>query len=172
MPRVRPAALVLLVFVLVGCGGSDDEGAATAPATTTVEAELPRVAASRNARTYTVEQVRSRLARATELPVVRFGDASTPDVTALRTRPHGTERFGEFQIFVFRPAAARQMTRTFTQGRRPNAQGIHWVPDRLGGWIAVTVHGRNLALGWFPPAGARAVDQRWARLQAAVEEIL
>ena len=163
---MRPLALVVLVLALVGCGGSADDEAAPAP-------DRPPIAASRTVQTYTVDEVRARLSRATSLPVVRFADASTPDVTALRTRPHGTERFGEFQIFVFRPAVARVMTRTFTQGRTADARGIHWVPDRLGGWIAVTVHGRNLALGWFPTAhGAKSVDERWTRLQSAVERIL
>jgi hypothetical protein len=47
------------------------------------------------------------------------------------------------------------------------------VPDQAGGWIAVTLHGRNLALGWFPTSyGSKAVDARWERLQAAVARIL
>ena len=180
MARVRAlVASALAVVALAGCSGADDEEEAAAPAppapTTTRArpAEPARVAAGTRGRTYTVEEVEKRLSAVTKLPVVRFAAASTPDVTSLRTRPHETGRFGEFQLFVFRPAAARRMRRTFTAGGAPDARGIYWVPDQAGGWIAVTVHGRNLVLGWFPPAyGSKAVDERWERLQAAVAKIL
>jgi hypothetical protein len=173
---VRPVALLAIVLVLsaAACSGSDEAAKPTATTgTTRAKSERPPLAAGSRGRTYTVTQVERRFSTVTRLPVVRFADASTPDVTSLRTRPHETDRFGEFQLFVFRPAASRRMTRTFTHGARANAQGIYWVPDQAGGWIAVTLHGRNLALGWFPTQyGAHAVDARWARLQAAVKRIL
>jgi hypothetical protein len=175
MVAVRPLALIVAAAVLLAAACSGSEEGAERAGTTAVaaEPELARVAAGSRGRTYTVEQVRERFSAVTKLPVVRFADASTPDVTSLRTQPHGTERFGEFQLFVFRAAAAKRMTKTFTQGSRPDEQGIYWVLDQLGGWIAVTLHGRNLALGWFPTElGAHQVDARWARLQAAVKKIL
>jgi hypothetical protein len=122
-------------------------------------------------RTYDVAHVRASFRAHTGLPLVRFADASTSDVTALRSRPHRTRRFGEFQIFVFRPAAARRLARVFTRGGRPDARGIYWVPDLAGGWIAVTLFPANLCVGWFPPAGARQVDERWQRLQAVARAL-
>jgi hypothetical protein len=175
VPRIPILVLSLALVAVVGCSGDSDAGDSAPPGTTaptTRKVELPPAAGSRG-RTYTVDQVEQRLSTVTKLPVVLYAEASTPDVTSLRTRPHGTDRFGEFQLFVFRPAAAKRMTRTFTGAGRPDAQGIYWVPDQAGGWIAVTLHGRNLVLGWFPTSyGSKAVDARWARLQAAVAKII
>jgi hypothetical protein len=122
--------------------------------------------------TYSVEQVKKTFRNRNGVALVRFAAASTPEVTSLRTRPHRTARFGEFQLFVFRPSAALKLRRTFTQGVRPDRRRIYWVPDQAGGEIAVTLYGRNLCVGWFPPAGAHFVDARWERLQAAVKKIL
>jgi hypothetical protein len=121
--------------------------------------------------TYDVAHVQASFRARTGLPLVRFAAASTSDVTALRSRPHKTRRFGEFQIFVFRPAVAKRMARVFTHGTRPDGRGIHWVPDRAGGWIAVSLFPSNLCVGWFPPAGARLVDERWRRLQAVARAL-
>jgi hypothetical protein len=170
-----PVLALSAALAVVGCSG-ESAGDSAPPGTTaptTRRLEPPPPAAAGRGRTYTVDQVEQRLGTVTRLPVVRYAEASTPDVTSLRTRPHGTDRFGEFQLFVFRPAAAKRMTRVFTQAVRPDERGIYWVPDQAGGWIAVTLHGRNLALGWFPTSyGSKAVDARWARLQAAVAKIL
>ena len=78
----------------------------------------------------------------------------------------------EEELFVFRPGAALKLRRTFTHGVRPDRRRIYWVPDQAGGEIAVTLYGRNLCVGWFPPAGGHFVDARWERLQAAVRKIL
>ena len=122
-------------------------------------------------RVYDVAHVQASFRARTGLPLVRFAAASTPDVTALRSRPHRTRRFGDFQIFVFRPAAAKRMARVFTHGVRPDRRGIHWVPDQAGGWIAVTLFPANLCVGWFPPGGARGVDERWLRLRAVARAL-
>ena len=122
-------------------------------------------------RTYDVAHVQASFRARTGLPLVRFAAASTPDVTALRSRPHLTRRFGEFQIFVFRPAVARRLARVFTHSARPSAGRVYWVPDRAGGWIAVTLFPANLCVGWFPPGGAHRVDERWRRLQAVARTL-
>ncbi len=65
------------------------------------------------------------------------------------------------------------MTRIFTDGVRADRMGVHWVPDRAGGWIAVTVHARNMLVGWFPSSyGSRRVDPSWRRLQGVVARLL
>jgi len=102
----------------------------------------------------------------TGLPLVRFADASTPEVTSLRTRPHNTQRFGEFQLFVLKPSRVVQLRRVFTHGTSADAQGVHWVSDQTGGWIAVKLYRRNLVLAWFNRA--RYTDASWIRLQRAV----
>jgi hypothetical protein len=122
-------------------------------------------------RTFTVAQVRAAFRARTGFTLMRFAAASTPDVTSLRTKPHLTARFGEFQLFVFRPGAIDRMRRTFTHGVNADARHIYWVPDQAGGEIAVTLFARNLCVGWFPPGGAHAVDARWQRLQAAVARL-
>ncbi len=122
-------------------------------------------------RTYTTRQVKSAFHARTGIPLVRFEPASTRDVTSLRTLPHRTARFGDFQLFVFRPAAIARMRKAFTNGVKPDGRHIYWVPDQAGGQIALTLHGGNLALGWFPPNGAHIVDARWQRLQTAMRRL-
>jgi len=119
-----------------------------------------------HAHDFTVSEAQREFRGRTGLPLVRFAAASTPEVTSLRTRPHNTGRFGEFQLFVLKPSRVRHLRRVFTHGTRGDARGVHWVPDQAGGWIAVTLFRRNLVLAWF--ARARSTDARWTRLQRAV----
>jgi hypothetical protein len=128
-------------------------------------------AASFRSRIHSVAEVQAAFKADTGLALVRFTAASTADVTSLRTRPHATRRFGDFQLFVFRPGAIERMRHVFTHGIEPDGRHIYWVPDQAGGEIAVTLHARNLCVGWFPPGGAHAVDARWERLQAAVKRL-
>jgi hypothetical protein len=120
------------------------------------------------ARTFTVGQAQSAFRVQTGLPLVRFADASTPEVTSLRTRPHETKRFGEFQLFVLRPDRVRRMRRVFTHGVNADPGGVYWVPDGADGWIAVKLLERNLVLAWFPPYPTQELDARFARLSDAV----
>jgi hypothetical protein len=120
------------------------------------------------ARTFSVMQAEAAFRAETGLGLVRFQAASTPEVTSLRTRPYQTRRFGNFQLFVLRPGKIQRMRRVFTNGLAPDSRGIHWVPDRMGGWIAVTLYDRNLVLAWFPPYGSRDTDTSWTRLTRAV----
>ncbi|MGH3102674.1 MAG: hypothetical protein ACRDN6_01075 [Gaiellaceae bacterium] len=169
--RMRWPALAGLLGVVVLTAGLlvvlvDRDGPGSA-GRTTVPLERPQPQPSPR-HTYTVPQVRDAFRRQTGLSLVVFHEASTADVTSLRSRPHFTPRFGEFQIFVFRPAAAARMSRVFTNGVRPDGNGVSWVSDRVGGWIAVTRFGANLAVGWFPTGGERRVDSRWRRLDDVV----
>jgi hypothetical protein len=123
------------------------------------------------ARTFSVAQAKAEFRVETGLRLVNFRAASTPEVTSLRTKPFQTPRFGNFQLFVLRPGTVGRMRRVFTNGVTADSRGIHWVPDRMGGWIAVTLHDRNLVLAWFPPYAARATDQSWTRLNRAVRKI-
>jgi hypothetical protein len=117
---------------------------------------------------FTVSETQRAFRSRTGLPLVRFAAASTAEVTSLRTRPHNTPRFGEFQLFVLKPSRVRHLRRVFTHGTRAEARGVHWVPDQAGGWIAVTLFRRNLVLAWFAPPPSRSTDARWTRLQRAV----
>jgi hypothetical protein len=121
--------------------------------------------------TFSVPEAKSAFLRATGVRLVQFRAASTPDATSLRTRPYRTNRFGTFQLFVLNPRKLGQMRRVFTHGVRQDARGIHWVSDRAGGWIAVTVYARNLLVAWFPPHGSRGIDASWTRLDRAVRRI-
>jgi len=120
------------------------------------------------AHNFTVAEAQQRFRAGTGLSLVRFAAASTPEVTSLRTRPHNTRRFGEFQLFVMRPSRVVHLRRVFTHGIRADARGVHWVPDQAGGWIAVTLYRRNLVLAWFAPSPSRRIDERWTRLERAV----
>jgi hypothetical protein len=117
---------------------------------------------------FRVREVQAAFRAHTGSRLVRFAAASTPVVTSLRTRPHETRRFGEFQLFVLRPTSVAHLRHVFTQGRTPDRRGIYWVPDQADGWIAVTLFERNLVVAWFPIPSARAIDERWQRLQRAV----
>jgi hypothetical protein len=117
---------------------------------------------------FTVPEAQRAFRNQTGLPLVEFAPASTPQVTSLRTRPHNTGRFGEFQLLVLEPMRVQHWRRVFTHGTRTDARGVHWVPDQAGGWIAVTVFRRNLILAWFPPSPSRYTEERWTRLQRAV----
>jgi hypothetical protein len=107
----------------------------------------------------------------TGMRLVNFRAASTPDAVSLRTRPYRTARFGTFQLFVLNPRKLERMRRVFTHRVKKDRNGVHWVPDRAGGWIAVTVYDRNLLVAWFPPHGSRGVDASWTRLHRAVVRI-
>ena len=117
---------------------------------------------------FTVPEAQRAFRSHTGLPLVRFVAASTPEVTSLRTRPHSTSRFGEFQLFVLKPSRVAHLRRVFTHGTRADGRGVHWVPDQAGGWIAVKLYRRNLVLAWFTPSPSRTTDERWTRLQRAV----
>jgi hypothetical protein len=117
---------------------------------------------------FTVTEAQRAFRGHTGLPLVRFAAASTSEVTSLRTRPHNTRRFGEFQLFVLKPSHVLRLRRVFTHGTRADGRGVHWVPDQAGGWIAVSLFGRNLILAWFAPSPSRHTDERWTRLQRAV----
>jgi hypothetical protein len=119
-------------------------------------------------RTFTVPQAKAAFRAETGVRLVDFRAASTPDAKSLRTSPPQTARFGTFQLFVLNPRKLQRMRRVFTHGVKPDRRGISWVPDRVGGWIAVTVYERNLLVAWFPPGGSRGVDATWSRLHGAV----
>jgi hypothetical protein len=119
-------------------------------------------------RDFTVADTKTAFRSATGMRLVHFPAASTPDARSLRTTPYRTARFGTFQLFVLNPSKLARMRRTFTHGVRADRRGIHWVPDRIGGWIAVTLYRRNLLTAWFPPHGSRDVDASWTRLDRAV----
>jgi hypothetical protein len=123
------------------------------------------------ARTFTVPQAKQAFLGQTGVRLVNFRAASTSDAKSLRTSPYRTSRFGTFQLFVLNPSKLQRMRRVFTHGVKPDRRGIHWVPDRAGGWIAVTVYARNLLVAWFPPQGSKGVDPSWARLDRAVRAI-
>jgi hypothetical protein len=115
---------------------------------------------------FTVPEAQRAFRGSAGLPLIRFAAASTPEVTSLRTRPHNTRRFGEFQLFVLKPSRVDHLRRVFTHGTHADQRGVHWVPDQAGGWIAVTLYRRNLVLTWFAPS--HSTDERWTRLKRAV----
>jgi hypothetical protein len=123
------------------------------------------------ARTFSVPQAKTEFRAETGLRLVNFRAASTPEVTSLRTEPYHTRRFGNFQLFVLHPGKVNRMRRVFTNGVAPDSRGIYWVPDRMGGWIAVTLYDRNLVLAWFPPYRSRSTDGSWTRLTRAVRTL-
>ena len=115
---------------------------------------------------FTVSEAQRAFRGSAGLPLVRFPAASTREVTSLRTHPHNTSRFGEFQLFVLKPSRVEHLRPVFTHGTHADQRGVHWVPDQTGGWIAVTLYRRNLVLAWFAPS--HSTDERWARLKRAV----
>ena len=125
-------------------------------------------AASPRGHSFSVAEVRAKFRAHTGLRLVKFAGASTHEVTSLRTRPHETARLGDFQLFVLRGRDLQRLRRLFTHGVAPDTQGVRWVPDRTGGWIAVTLYDRNLVVAWFPPYPSRELDVRWRRLQDAI----
>jgi hypothetical protein len=142
-----------------------------APAVVAVGVLLAAIAGSAEAgslRTFSVPQAKAAFRAETGVHLVDFRAASTPDAKSLRTRPERTARFGTFQLFVLNPRKLQRMRRVFTHGVKPDRRGISWVPDRVGGWIAVTVYERNLLVAWFPPGGTQGVDATWSRLHRAV----
>jgi hypothetical protein len=141
------------------------------PAIVAIALLLAAVAGSAEAsslRTFTVPQAKAAFHAETGVRLVDFRAASTPDAKSLRTSPARTARFGIFQLFVLNPRKLQRMRRVFTHGVKPDRRGISWVPDRAGGWIAVTVYDRNLLVAWFPPGGSRGIDASWSRLHSAV----
>jgi hypothetical protein len=118
---------------------------------------------------FTVPEAQRAFRSHTGLPLVRFAAASTAEVTSLRTRPHNTKRFGEFQLFVLKPSRVTHLRGVFTHGTPADQRGVHWVSDQTGGWIAVTLYRRNLILAWF--ANSPYTDGRWTRLEHAVAAI-
>src|SRR5919108_2390628 len=107
-----------------------------------VPASVLGVAAQQPGQTFSVPQAKSAFHAHTGVRLVNYRAASTPDAISLRTSPYRTRRFGTFQLFVLNPRKLERMRRVFTHGVARDARGIHWVPDRTGGWIAVTVYHR------------------------------
>jgi hypothetical protein len=122
-------------------------------------------------RTFTVADAREAFKAQTGLRLVRFDDASTAEVTSLRTAPPRTTRFGDFQLFVLRPKSIERMRRVFTHGVNADPGGVYWVPDGTDGWIAVKLLERNLVLAWFPRYPTRELDARFDRLSAAIDAL-
>jgi hypothetical protein len=139
--------LALLAVVLASIGGAADAS---------------------TSRIFSVPDAKSAFRGATGVRLVNYPSASTPDARSLRTSPYRTKRFGTFQLFVLNPRKLERMRRVFTHGVNRDRNGIHWVPDQAGGWIAVTVYHRNLLLAWFPPHGSRGIDASWTRVHRAV----
>jgi hypothetical protein len=129
---------------------------------------MTAAAEAQPSRTFTVTQAKNAFHAQTGVRLVNFRAASTSDAASLRTSPYRTSRFGTFQLFVLNPSKLQRMRRVFTHGVKPDRRGIHWVSDRAGGWIAVTVYARNLLVAWFPPQGSKGVDSSWARVDRAV----
>ena len=117
---------------------------------------------------FTVPQVKTQFRSHVGMRLVTFAAASTPQVTSLRTRPHTTQRLGDFQLFVLHGRNFPRLRRMFTHGVAPDSRGVYWVSDRTGGWIAVTLYARNLVVAWFPTYPSRELDDRWTRLQQAI----
>lgn len=134
-------------------------------------ASVTAAAEAQPARTFTVPQAKLAFYGQTGVRLVNFRAASTSDAKSLRTSPYRTPRFGTFQLFVLNPSKLQRMRRVFTHGVKQDRRGIHWVSDRAGGWIAVTVYARNLLVAWFPPQGSKGVDSSWARVDRAVRAI-
>jgi len=128
-------------------------------------------APSAGQRDFTVAQAKRAFHAATGRQLVSYREASTRDAASLRTQPYSTTRFGTFQLFVLDPNKVERMRRVFTHGVRPDGRGIHWVPDRAGGWIGVTVFRRNLLIAWFPPGGTKGVDAAWTRLDRVMRRV-
>jgi hypothetical protein len=126
------------------------------------------LAVETSTRTFTAPEAKRAFRAETGVRLVNFTAASTPDAVSLRTSPYRTRRFGTFQLFVLNPRKLARMRRVFTHGIAPDRRGVHWVPDRAGGWIAVTVYRRTRLVAWFPPHGARGVDASWERLDRSV----
>lgn len=144
-----------LAAALLACGGclAVGPGAAAAPPIGHV---------------FSVSDVKAQFRSHVGMRLVTFTAASTAEVTSLRTRPHATHRFGDFQLLVLRSRDVGRLRRLFTHGTPPDRRGVHWVPDRTGGWIAVSLYDRNLVLAWFPSYPSRELDARWVRLRQAI----
>ena len=74
---------------------------------------------------FTVSEAQRAFRGSAGLPLVRFPAASTREVTSLRTRPHNTRRFGEFQLFVLKPSRVERLRRVFTHGTHADQRGVH-----------------------------------------------
>ena len=122
------------------------------------------------AHTFTVPQLKAAFRTETGLRLVPFRDGSTDEVQSLRTAPHKTVRFGDFQLFVLRPDRIQHLRRVFTHGSNAE-RGVYWVPDGADGWIAVRLLEKNLVLAWFPPYPSQALDDRFDRLTTALHGI-
>jgi hypothetical protein len=117
---------------------------------------------------FSVREVKAQFRSKAGMRLVTFAAASTPEVTSLRTQPHATPRFGDFQLFVLHGRGIARLRRLFTHHTLPDRRGVYWVPDRTGGWIAVNLYDRNLVLAWFPSYPSRDLDARWLRLRRAI----
>jgi hypothetical protein len=117
---------------------------------------------------FTVREAKARFRSHTGMRLVTFTGASTSEVTVLRTQPHSSTRFGDFQLLLLHGRNLPRLRRLFTHGTPPDPHGVHWAPDRTGGWIAVTLFDSNLVVAWFPSYPSRDLDGRWRRLQRTI----
>jgi len=132
-----------------------------------VVAALPHV--------YTLSSVQQSFHARTHVRLVTVKSQSTRSLTVLAPTS-GQKQFGEYVLYVLKPATANRTRRQIVGAAGKGAHGIYWIhgpggEEGTGSWVAVTFFGKNLVSEWTPPRGAKRVDARWTRLQQVLRGV-
>jgi hypothetical protein len=121
--------------------------------------------------TYTAPQVQRSFRAQTGVRLVNLASVTNADLTAFETKPRVTARFGQFELYVVRPAKVRSFARALLGKTRPDAHGIYWEPDQNTGVTAITRYGSNVFANWFPPGGHHRLNATWRRLDTVLRRL-
>jgi len=121
--------------------------------------------------TYTAPQVQRSFRAQTGVHLVNLASVTNAEVTAFETRPRVTARFGQFELYVVRPAKVRAFAAALLGKTRPDQRGIYWKPDQNTGVTAITRYGSNVFANWFPPGGKHRLNASWTRLDRVLRRL-
>lgn len=172
MRRTQLIALLLALLaalVVAGCGSSAEGVDET---TTTEEQEAAPIGSS---------QIVAQFKRASGGTQLR--GTATPDVAweqlglGLNATPTQQKRYGTFSIYVVDPERDDAVTSLLSdkdtaEPLEEGDDGIYWDLDELAGtYVAYKRYGPNVVLAWWSEREEPVTDERFARLDALMQEL-